>query len=49
MVDLDIFDVVENISQEAGFECAYLSGFAVSATRLAEPDIGTNQAPKYYI
>jgi len=26
--------------QEAGFECGYLSGFAVSATRLAEPDIG---------
>ena len=26
--------------QEAGFKCAYLSGFAVSASRLAEPDIG---------
>jgi 2-methylisocitrate lyase-like PEP mutase family enzyme len=26
--------------QEAGFECAYLSGFALSATRLAAPDIG---------
>ena len=26
--------------QEAGFHAAYLSGFALSASRLAEPDIG---------